>query len=51
MLNVETLYKNKTCIDDKWVVARPMLASCTSRIYDAVQILKGKADAVIFYKQ
>jgi len=41
----------KTCIEGKWVVARPMKDPLPQRIKDAIQVILGKADAVKFYKQ
>jgi len=51
MIDVDTLI-TKTCIDDKWVIARPVKDSrLLERMKDAFQVLLGKADAVKYYKQ
>lgn len=51
MINIDSL-RTKTCIDSKWVIARPVKDSrFLERIKDALQILLGKADAVKYYKQ
>jgi hypothetical protein len=41
----------EACINGKWVKARPIMPSLKRRIIDAIQVLKGKADAVRFYRQ
>ena len=42
----------QTCIDGMWVKARPInYKSLKSRIKAALEVLKGNADAVKFYKQ
>lgn len=51
MLNVDNLHETSTEIDGKWVVARPIKGSFITRFNDAIQVLKGNADAVKFYKQ
>lgn len=51
MLNADTLNENKTCIDKKWVIARPIPQPFLMRLKDAIQIIKGNAEAVKFYKQ
>lgn len=51
MIDVDTLTA-KICIDDKWVIARPVQdRRLLERLKDAVQVLLGKADAVKYYKQ
>jgi len=51
MLNIENLKENQACIDGKWVIARPLLSPFIIRLKDAIEVLKGNADAVKFYKQ
>lgn len=51
MLNADLLNETHALIEEKWVVARPMAGTLISRIRDAIQVLKGNADAVKFYKQ
>jgi len=51
MLNIENLKENQTFIDGKWVIARPLISVFIRRLKDAIQVLKGNADAVKFYKQ
>jgi len=52
MMDVDSLVQTKTCIDGKWVVARPVKDSrILERIKDAVLVVVGKADAVSYYKQ
>jgi len=55
MLNVDSLTDTRICIDDKWVVARPMHMSgfdgLIRRVKDAYMVIVGKADAIKFYKQ
>jgi hypothetical protein len=51
MLDIDSLTV-KTCIDDKWVIVRPVQDSrLFERFRDAIQVLLGKADAVKYYKQ
>lgn len=43
-----------TCVDGKWVIARPInyqFDSIIERIRDAWLVLTGKAEALIYYKQ
>ena len=51
MLFIETLLDTKKEIDGKWIIARPEKYTFISRIRDAWQVIKGKADAIKFYKQ
>lgn len=51
MLNADTLNENQTYINQKWVIARPMLQPFLMRLKDAIQVIKGNAEAVKFYKQ
>ena len=52
MIDIDSLICNKTYIDGKWVIARPVKdPRLWQRIKDAVQVIQGKADAVKFYKQ
>jgi hypothetical protein len=46
----------KTQIDGKWVIARPLNwrkenTTLVDRLWDALLILKGKAEAFYYYKQ
>lgn len=54
MLKIDDL-KTETCIDGKWVKARPLrgygIGFFWNRIKDAWQVVIGQADAVTFYKQ
>lgn len=51
MINIDSL-NTRTCIDGKWVIARPVKDSRLSeRMKDALQVLLGIADAVKYYKQ
>jgi len=51
MYNVDTLHEITTEIDGKWVIARPIKQGFIIRFKDAIQVLKGNAEAVKFYKQ
>jgi len=51
MLNADMLKENSVLIEGKWFAARPITGSLISRLRDAIQVLKGTADAVKFYKQ
>ena len=52
MINIDSLIKEKTCIDGKWVVARPVKDNrLFERLKDAFQVIFGKADAVKYYRQ
>jgi hypothetical protein len=51
MLKADDLKNNTTCIDNKWVIARPLCGGFRSRVKDAIKVFTGKADAVSFYKQ
>ena len=48
---IDELTNDKICIDNKWVIARPIKKPFVRRLIDAIRILTGKADAVVFYKQ
>ncbi len=55
MRKIDSLLSTRTCIDDKWVIARPMsmsgLGGLIQRIKDAWKVVTGEADAIKFYKQ
>ncbi len=51
MLNADKLSECKKLIDNKWVIARPLGGPFLWRLWDAWQVIRGKADAVFFYKQ
>jgi len=51
MLNADLLHGIQTEIDGMWVVARPIKDGIWQRIKDALEVIKGNADAVKFYKQ
>ncbi|HUX80399.1 MAG TPA: hypothetical protein VMW10_11765 [Alphaproteobacteria bacterium] len=51
MLNADLLNENKILIDGMWVVARPIKNGFIRRLKGAIQVLRGKAEAVKFYKQ
>lgn len=51
MLYADDLKDSTTCIDDKWVIARPLRGTFLNTVRDAIEVLKGKGDAVKFYKQ
>lgn len=51
MLRADELFDTKTCIDGRWVIARPLKDMPFRRIKDAWKVLIGKADAIQFYKQ
>ncbi len=50
MLSVDTLKENQTCINGKWVIAKPYPSHFMWRVKDAIAVLRGKAEAVSFYK-
>jgi|GEM_PF-5115485 len=51
MLKADDLQITMINIDGKWVVAKPLPQPFIRRIRDAIAVLKGKAEAVCFYKQ
>lgn len=51
MLKADDLTRNMTLKDRKWVVAKPIPQSLSRRILDAIQVIKGKAEAVTFNDQ
>lgn len=51
MLNADEINATKTEIDGVWVVARPLKDGLWHRIKDAIEVIKGNADTVQFYKQ
>ena len=51
MLNADELNQNTVKIDKIWVIARPMRQGFRKRFKDAIRVLKGEAEAVMFYKQ
>ncbi len=51
MLNADTLGENNILIEGQWFVVRPITGGFIRRLRDAIQVLKGNADAVKFYKQ
>lgn len=51
MLLVDNLSNTTTCINGKWVVARPIKPGFIQRVHDAIYVISGKADAVKFYNQ
>lgn len=51
MLNANLLHETQINIDGMWVAARPIKEGFWQRIKDAIEVIKGRADAVKFYKQ
>ena len=51
MLKADELQNDTREINGKWVIARPIKQNLKRRFKDAIKILKGEAEAVIFYKQ
>lgn len=51
MLSADELVRTLAYIDGKWVVAKPLKQPFIRRIKDAIQVVIGKAEAVVFYKQ
>lgn len=51
MLKADELKQNATFLDNHWVIAKPIPGTLIRRIKDAIQVIKGKAEAVTFYKQ
>ena len=51
MLLADELMKNQTIIDDRWWASRPVVGPFLSRLRDAWSVIRGRADAVKFYKQ
>lgn len=52
MLKADELQYNTVQIEPgKWVVARPVKQNFKNRLKDAVEVLKGNAEAVTFHKQ
>lgn len=48
MLKADELNQNMVLKNGRWVVARPIKDSLHKRIKDAIQVAKGKAEAVAF---
>lgn len=48
MLKADELSHNMTIKNGKWVVAKPIKQPFVRRIKDAIQVIKGKAEAVNF---
>lgn len=51
MLKADELLQCQREIDGKCVVAKPIIQPLIKRVRDAVKVIKGEAEAVIFYKQ
>jgi hypothetical protein len=51
MLLVDELMSNRTCINGRWVIAKPCPEPFWWRVKDAIRVIKGQAEAVYFYKQ
>ena len=53
MLYAESIRRQNTCtcVDGKWVLARPCRGGIISRMRDAWAVVTGKADAVRFVGQ
>jgi hypothetical protein len=51
MLRADEINKQQTEINHMWVAARPIKGGFFRRLRDAWQVLKGKAEAVKFYRQ
>lgn len=50
---IKNIKDNTVCIDNMWVIARPMTRSryLKNRIKDAILVLFDKAEAIKYYKQ
>ncbi len=48
---IDGYIKNKTEIDGKWVISRPLPGPFLLRLKDAWLVITGQADAVRFYGQ
>lgn len=51
MLKADELNQTQAYINGKWVVAKPFKQPLPMRIKDAIQVLKGKAEAVVFEEE
>lgn len=51
MLKADELKYNQTFINGKWVIAKPITQPLSMRIKDAIKVVKGKAEAVVFEEQ
>ena len=51
MLDADTLHENAVLIDGKYHIARPVPFPFTWRFRGAWEVLMGRAEAVVFYKQ
>jgi hypothetical protein len=51
MLDADALHENAVLIDGKYHVARPVPLPFTWRFRGAWEVLMGRAEAVVFYKQ
>lgn len=51
MLKADELKNTTTCIDNRWVIAKPVTGTLKQRLKDAIKVLKGECEAVSFYKQ
>lgn len=48
---IESLVDSRAKFDERWVIARPYVQPLLLRIKAAIAVLRGKAEAVSFYKQ
>jgi hypothetical protein len=48
MLKADELVKNQTLNNGRWTIAKPLKQPLPRRIKDAIQVLKGKVEAVSF---
>jgi hypothetical protein len=54
MYKIDNLLGETKCIDNKWVILRPInyrYRSIIQRLYDAWLVFTGKCEAIEFYKQ
>lgn len=51
MLKVDELEQNQALINGKWVAKKPIKQPLPMRIKDAIQVMKGNAEAVVFKDQ
>ncbi|MMZ43561.1 hypothetical protein D1872_51170 [compost metagenome] len=51
MIKADNIGESKVQIDGRWVATKPQIQTLPRRIRDAIQVIKGKAEAVVFEKQ
>ena len=51
MIKADHLMESQVQVNGKWVIAKPIKQPLIRRIKDAIQVVKGNAEAVVFEEQ